>query len=169
PSKSFIAIPGKIPPSFLAFAELEPLTGASQTVLLTFLDSRVGCQQSILLQLLPPLDIALAEGARNTELHGAGLTVDTTAIDRREDVELLAGLRQQERTAHLHAQRVRREELVELAMVNGDGALAGAEENACGRCLSAACAVVFDACQAMRPRSSSVAVRYEDDRDRRRP
>src|SRR5829696_5560531 len=69
-SRSFIAIPGnrsllpKGTPSrrsgrCLTFAELEPLPGASQTVLLPFLHTRVRRQQTIFLQLLAQLRVEL--------------------------------------------------------------------------------------------------------------
>src|SRR5688572_22756629 len=67
-SRSFIAIPGKVPPCLperlrgvppclLAFAELEALACAGQPVLLPFLDARVGRQQPVLLQLLAQLGV----------------------------------------------------------------------------------------------------------------
>ena len=58
---------------------------------------------------LAQLGVVVDERARDAEAHRAGLTVDAAAGDRREDVELLAGLGQQQRPPHLRAQRVGRE------------------------------------------------------------
>src|SRR4026208_2000940 len=88
-SRSFIAIPGKLPPSSLTFTELEPFPGTSQAVLLAFLDARIRRQQPVLLQLLAKLRVELHECARNAEAHRARLAVDTAAGDRRQDVELV--------------------------------------------------------------------------------
>src|SRR5690349_16909086 len=146
-SRSFIAIPGKVPPSVLTFTELEALARASHPVLLAFLDARVRRQQTIFLELLAEFGVVFHERARHREPHRASLTVDAAAVHRRKDVELLAGFRQEQRTADLRPQRIGREVLVELSMIDGDGALAGAEENAGGRRLAATRCVIFDACQ----------------------
>ena len=82
---------------------------------------------------------------------------------------LLAGLGQQQRPPHLRAQRIGREVVVELAVVDGDGAGAGTEEHAGGGCLAAAGCVVFDAGQVTRPRFSVVAGRRADAPRPRRP
>ena len=66
---------------------------------------------------------------------------------RCEDVELLTGFGQQQRTTNERPQRIGREVLVELAMINSNGALAGAKENSGGGRFAAARCVVFDVCQ----------------------
>src|SRR5689334_1712978 len=141
-SRSFIAIPGKVPPCPLApadltrsalqltFTELEALARASQAVLLAFLDARVRREQPVLLQLLAKPCVVLDERPRNCEAYRAGLAVFAAAGHRREDVELVAILGQQQRAADLRPQRIGREVLIELSVVDGDGALAGAEEDA---------------------------------------
>jgi hypothetical protein len=53
---------------------------------------------------------------------------------------------EQKRTAHDRPQHIGREVLVELSMINSDGALAGAEENAGGGRFATTRCVVFDAC-----------------------
>src|SRR2546423_8475479 len=131
----------------LLFAALQALARASHAVLLAFLDARIGREQPVLLQLLPQLRVVLDERARDRQPHRAGLSVLAAAGDRREDVELLARLRQEQRPPDLRPQRVGREVFVELSVVDGDGALDGAEENACGGCLATARCVIFDACQ----------------------
>src|ERR1044071_3998279 len=111
-SRSFIAIPGNSS-SFsltfwrpvkrrprLAFTELEALARASQPVLLAFLDARIRRHRAVLLHLLAQLRVVFDERAENCEPHRAGLAVDTAAIDGREDVELVTGLREEQRAAH---------------------------------------------------------------------
>src|SRR5688572_15968831 len=142
-SRSFIAIPGKVPPSLperlggvppfrLAFTELEALACAGQPILLAFLDARVGREQAVLLQLLAQLAIELDERAGDAEAHGASLPVHTAAGDGCQDVELLPGLGDQQRPPHLHAQRVGGEEAIELSVVDGDGPGSGSEKHAGG-------------------------------------
>src|SRR4051812_25308452 len=130
-SRSFIAIPDKcfsfsfrLPPEAtrLTLAELEALAGAGQTVLLPFLDARVGRQQPVLLQLLPEFRIELDERTRDAKANRARLAVDAATGHRRQDVELVRHLRQRERTPDVHPQRVGGEVVRELAVVDGDGA-----------------------------------------------
>src|SRR5262245_53190560 len=124
--------PGQEPSISLTLAKLESLTRARQTVLLPFLDPGIGRQQSILLELLAQLGVELHQGAGNAEPHGTRLPIDATTVYGRENVELLPGLGQQQRTTNLRAQRVCREVTIELAVIDSNGALAWAEENACG-------------------------------------
>src|SRR5881396_3358501 len=70
-SRSFIAIPGKVPPSSLTFTELEALARASHAVLLAFLDARIRRQQAVFLQLLAQLRVVLDQRARDGEAHRA--------------------------------------------------------------------------------------------------
>ena len=59
--------------------------------------------------------VVLDQRARDAEAHRAGLTRHAAAGDRREDVELLGGLGEDERPANLDAQRFGGEEGVERA------------------------------------------------------
>src|SRR6185436_13256813 len=68
-SRSFIAIPDKLPLFRLAFAELEPFACAREAVLLTFLDARVGREQAVFLQRLAQLGVEAHQCARDTEPH----------------------------------------------------------------------------------------------------
>src|SRR5438105_15806117 len=131
-SRSFMAIPGNSSSFSLTFAELEAFPRSSHAVLLAFLDACIGRQQAVLFQLPPPCRVVLDERARDRQAHRAGLSVLTAAGHRREDIELLTGLRQQQRPPHLRAQGVGGEVFIEFPMIDGDGALAGAEENAGG-------------------------------------
>src|SRR5687768_6227290 len=82
-SRSFIAIPGKVPPFLLTFTELEALACARQPVLLAFLDARVGRQQAVLLELLAQLGVELHQCAGDAQAHRAGLSVHSAPGDRR--------------------------------------------------------------------------------------
>src|ERR1043166_945036 len=88
-SRSFNAIPFKVPPNPLTFAELEALARALLPVLLAFLDARVARQEAFLLQLRPQLDVVLDERPRDPEAERARLTSDAAAGDGREHVELI--------------------------------------------------------------------------------
>src|SRR5262249_15788603 len=141
--------PGQSPSLFLAFAELEALARPSESVLLPLLDARIRRQETVLLQLLPQLGVELPHRPPAAAPHSASLSVHAAAVHRGEDVELVAGLRQQQRTLHLRAQRVGGEVLIEVSMVDSNDSLAGAKEDARSRCLATASCVVFDTCQAM--------------------
>src|SRR5689334_4097867 len=129
-SRSFIAIPGKLPPSFLTFTELEPLSRTSQTVFLTFLHTRVGREQSVLLQRLAQFRIDLDQRPGDAQPHRARLTVDAAAGHGDQHVELVGVLRQDERPPDVHPEHLGGEVVVELAVIDGDGAGAGPEEHA---------------------------------------
>src|SRR5579872_4120224 len=166
-SRSFIAIAAKLFSS-LTFTELEALAGSRHSVLLAFLGARVARQESFFLQLLAQLQVVLAERARDAEAHRAGLPGDAAAGDRRQHVELVGGLGQDERGLDLGAQGFAREERVELAAVDLDGARAGPEEHAGGRCLATARSVIFNCCcHVTRPRAWRVSAPRAGDPDRR--
>src|SRR5437764_12611826 len=88
-SRSFIAIPGKVPPCPLApadltrsalqltFTELEALARASQAVLLAFLDARIRREQAVLLEWLAKLRVVFDQRARDGQAHRAGLSMFT--------------------------------------------------------------------------------------------
>src|SRR3569832_2604273 len=80
-SRSFIAIPDKINSLSLAFAELEPFAGASQAVLLAFLDARVRREEAVFLELLAQLGVVFDEGPCDAETDGTGLAVDAATGD----------------------------------------------------------------------------------------
>src|SRR5678815_4660000 len=131
-SKSFIAIPGKVPPFLLTFTELEALACARQPVLLAFLDARIRRQQPILLQQFSQLPVEFDQRARDAEADGTRLTIHSAAGDGGEDVELLTGFGHQERPLHLDAQCVGGEEVLKLSVVDGDGPGSGAKKHAGG-------------------------------------
>src|SRR4029450_6910517 len=72
-----------------------------------------------------------------------------------------------ERRANLHAKRFGGEEGFEGAAVDADGAGAGPEKHAGGRCLAATGCVVLRCCHVTRPRALRVSAPRADDPDRR--
>ena len=111
-SRSFIAIPGKLPPFLRMNYRLlnwNRLRAPASPYFLRSLTRESDVEQPVLLQLAAQLRVELDERARNAEAHRAGLTIDAAAGDRGEDVELVAGLREQQRPPHLRAQRLGRE------------------------------------------------------------
>src|SRR5687768_530165 len=168
-SSSFVAIPGKIPPPRLTLAELEALARPSQTVLLPFLHTRIRRQQPVFLQQLAVVGVERDQRAGDAQAHRAGLPVDAAAGHRGQHVELFSRLGDRERPLDLGAKRLGREEVLELAMVDGDGAGSGTKEDARGRRLAATCCVMFSTGQAIRPRWTWVAAPRGDDPPSRRP
>src|SRR5262245_2836437 len=105
-SRSLIAIPDNrcllvVSLQRLAFAELEALARASQSVLLPFLHTRVRRQEPVLLQLFAELRVELDERPRDSQPDGAGLAVHSAAGDGGEHVELLARFREHQGTSDL--------------------------------------------------------------------
>src|SRR5688572_7664590 len=82
-SKSFNAMPLKLPPMTLPFAELEALARALLSVLLALLDARIARQEAFLLEPWPQLQVVFDQRARDAEAQGAGLARDAAAGDRR--------------------------------------------------------------------------------------
>ena len=89
------------------------------------------------LQPRPVLGVQLDERAGDAETNGARLSGDAAAGHRAEHVELVGVFGQLQRLDHLHPQRFGGEVVGELALVDGDGAGAGPEEDARRRFLAA--------------------------------
>src|SRR3972149_4323748 len=66
-----------------------------------------------------------------------GLSVDAPAGHRRQNVELLAGLGEQQRPPHLRLHRVGGEVSAEFPMIDGDESFARAKKHASGGSLAA--------------------------------
>src|SRR5262245_20130005 len=102
-SRSFIAIPAKQPsmqPGLcrartigLTFTELEALARSGHAVLLAFLRARIAREHAFVLQPLAQFEVVLDERAGDAEANRAGLAGHAAAGDRREDVELVGGFR----------------------------------------------------------------------------
>src|SRR5262245_12508768 len=99
-TNSIIAIAAKTPPSKvseLPFTDLEALARDIHTVLLALLGARIARQEPYGLELLAALAVVLDERPRDAESQGARLARHAAAVDRREHVELVGGLGQDER------------------------------------------------------------------------
>ncbi len=79
--------------------------------------------------------------------EGAGLAGDAAAFDRREDVELLGGLGQQQGLADDHLENVVAEIVVQRVVVDLDLSGSGAQEDPRGGRLAAAGAVILGGAQ----------------------
>src|SRR5215471_19774165 len=76
-------------PLKLAFRELEALTRALLTVLLTLFGAGVTREQSGLLELLAQLGVEFEQRARDAVTHRAGLAGDAAAVDIDHHVEFV--------------------------------------------------------------------------------
>src|SRR5436189_1530267 len=176
--RSFIAIAAKSfsfkpatqngPPCALTLAELEALARSGHAVLLALLRARVAREEPFVLQTLAQLEVVLDQRARNAQTHGARLSGHAAAGHRRQNVELVGGLGEDERGPNLRAERFSREERFEGPLVDADGPGSGPKEHAGGRCLAAAGSVVLHCCQVTRPRALRVFAPRAGDPDRRR-
>src|SRR6185295_4674893 len=109
------------------------------------------------------LEVVFDERPRNTEPYGARLARHAVVGDRRQDVELVGHLGQQERLPDLRAQRFGREKGVESAVVDADRARAGPEKDAGGRGLATPGSVILDGGHARRPRAWPASAPRVDD------
>src|SRR5689334_15113686 len=175
-SRSFIAIaakcfsssgPAEAGHDSLTFTELEALACARHPVLLAFLGARVARQQAFAFERLAQIAVVFDQRPGDAEPHGAGLAGDAAASDRRQDVELVGRLGDDQRGLDLHPQRFGREERVEGALVDADGPGAGAEKHTRGRRLAPTGSVVLHCCHVTRPRAWWVSAPRAGDPDRR--
>src|SRR5918993_3590334 len=143
-SKSFNAIPLKLPPIPLPFTELEALARALLSVLLTFLDARIARQEAFLLQPGPQLQVVFDERPGDAEAQRAGLTGNTATSDGREYVELLAGLSHDQRLLDLGSVCGGGEGLLDRLAIDDQTTVARTEKNAGGGCLAASRPVVLN-------------------------
>src|SRR5216684_5185017 len=123
----------------LAFGELESLARALLAVLLSFMLPGVACQQPKLFQFWTQLGIEFDECARDTQPRRAGLSGGATAVGQNDDVELVGHLGRKQRLPDHGPSRLIHEIMFESPAVDGDGALARAQEDARDRGLSPAC------------------------------
>src|SRR5262249_32710740 len=130
----------------LTFTELEALARPLLPVLLALLDARVARQEAFLLQLRPQLEVVLHERARDPEAQRAGLARDAAAGDRRQDVELVAGLGDGQRPLDLGAKRFGGEGLLDRLVIDGQNARARPQEHARRRRFATAGPVILDCC-----------------------
>lgn len=72
----------------LSLGELRSATCLFETVLLSFLDARVACEEAFLLECGTAIGLCLKESARNAETDCVSLTGVTAAVDVYEYVVL---------------------------------------------------------------------------------
>src|SRR5262245_44925185 len=89
-------------PKRLAFRELQALSRALLTVLLTLFGARVAREQSGPLELLPQLGVELDQRARDAVTHRAGLAGYAAAVDVDHYVEFVDRVGQLQRLADNH-------------------------------------------------------------------
>src|SRR6185436_14606693 len=88
----------------LALAELEPPAGTLLPVLLALLDAGVPGEEAGLLEALAQLQVEHAEGPGDPVPHRARLGIGAAAVHGGDHVELLHGLREDERLLEEHLQ-----------------------------------------------------------------
>ena len=114
----------------LAFGELEPLASALLTVLLALVLARITGEEASLLELGPKFPIKLNQGAGDTETDRIGLTGDTATVGENQNIELVGHLGDEKGLTDRNAPCFRGEVVIEGTTVDGNIALAGAEEYA---------------------------------------
>src|SRR6476469_4765164 len=130
----------------LALRELRGAACLVQADLLALDFAGVAGHEASLAQFALQRLVVLDQRAGNAEADRAGLAGVTAAFDRHQDVELVGRLGQLERLAHDHARGFASEEIFDRTLVDGDLAVALAQEHACGGRLAAAGAVILGDC-----------------------
>src|SRR5215213_10239413 len=113
--------------SSLSLRELEALARALLPVLLALLDAGVARDQAGVLERGAQVCVELDQGACDAVANRAGLARGSAALDVDQDVEFAGRLRQLERLADDHPQRLVREILFESLLVDADIARAWAQ------------------------------------------
>jgi len=121
----------------LAFGELEALAGALLAVLLAFVRARIAREETELLQLSAEFRVELAQRTGNAEANGAGLTDHATANRGYEDVELVRHFGGEKGLPDGRARGFVGKVVFEVALIDLDVPIAGAEEHAGDRSLAA--------------------------------
>ena len=105
----------------LALAELRSATSGFETVLLSFLHSRVTGEETGLLQRSAEvLGIVLEQSSGDTVADSTGLTGNTAACNAANDVELLFGTGENERLTNDRLEGIKAEIIVDIAVVDRD-------------------------------------------------
>ena len=126
-----------------ALAELGSTTGCFETVLLTFLHTRIAGEEASLLQGSTQFRISLAQGTRDAVTNCAGLTGHTTAADIHQHVERgRAGQRQGLTNGHLEG--LQTEVVINITLVDGHFAITGDQADAGNSLLAAANSAVIN-------------------------
>ena len=125
----------------LSLGELRCATCGLETVLLSFLHTRVARQEACLLQAGLKGFISLYESAGETVADSACLTGETAATNGSNDIKLTEGLGNAEGLVNDELQGFKTEVLINVLAVNGDNTAAGIKTNAGNGLLSSAGAV----------------------------
>src|SRR5262245_60244731 len=109
----------------LTFAELEAFARSRHAVLLAFLRTRIAREQPRLAQARAQLGVVVDQRARDAQAHGACLARHAAAGRRRQHVEALRRLRDDQRLTDRQAERLGGEADFNRLLVDGDRARAG--------------------------------------------
>lgn len=104
----------------LSLRELEPLTRALLSVLLTFLLTRITCDQAGLLQGRAEVGVEFHQRTRDPVTNRSGLSGRTTAIDVHKNVELADRVGQAKRLTDDHPKSFVREVRIERTTIDND-------------------------------------------------
>ena len=113
-----------------ALRELGCTTCSLQTVLLTFLHTRIAGQEASLLQDRTVLLVLLQQSAAQAVADSASLTGNTAAGNADDDVVLALQAQQDQRRTDDQLQGLQTKVVVDITIVDGDLASAGVNANA---------------------------------------
>ena len=126
----------------LSFRELEAFTGPGLSVLLTFLHTRIARQETVLLQDGAQRRVRDDQSSSNAVPHGARLAERSAPGERGDDIEPLERIGDLERLFDEDSNRVRREIILELPIIDDDFADAMRQTNpGYGRFAPARCGI----------------------------
>src|SRR5215472_15464928 len=128
----------------LALRELEAGAGAALAVFLALLGASVTSHQTLGLEGLAKLGVELYQGAGDAELDGVRLAHHAAATNRGDDVEGLADVVDTERTLRRGALLRGHEVNVNVLLVDGEFAVAGAQKNPRDRRFAAAGSIILN-------------------------
>jgi hypothetical protein len=136
----------QLPPRPLPLRELEPLARTLLAVLLALVSARVAREIPCCFQAAAEFGIELDESPRNAEARRVGLTGVTAAIGEDKNIELFRRFCREKGLPDDRTCGLRGEIFVIRATVNGDRAIARAEENAGYRFLPTAGSEMLNKC-----------------------
>src|SRR5438128_8770236 len=119
------SVPKRRPTSGSALRVLRRLARFLEPVLAALLCARVARQEAPLLQVAAKRGVGLDQRARNAVPHSAGLPADPAAVDRRDHVVAIDGVRQPQWLRDDHLQRRPREIVLQRAAVQREAARSG--------------------------------------------
>jgi hypothetical protein len=121
----------------LAFGELEALTRALLSVLLSFMRASVTREKPELFELASQLGIKFDQSAGDAEARSPSLSADPAAIGQDQDIETVRSLGGEQRLAHVGAGRFIGKIIFKGPVIYGDLTFSGPQENAGGSGLAA--------------------------------